>query len=77
MAIDLAYRNPKAVSNSPSTCMQRRGLTARTDHRDYRREHVHVSPTAHPNRDALARPVLLPLPPKVGIVSQGKKKTGV
>ena len=41
------------------------------DYRAHYREHIHVPPTAHSDRDALTGPILLPLPPKVGILSQG------
>src|SRR6267142_1873995 len=41
------------------------------DHRPHYREHIHVPPAAHSDRHAFAGPILLPLPPKVGILSQG------
>jgi hypothetical protein len=41
------------------------------DHRAHYRKHIHVPPAAYSDRDALVGPILLPLSPKVGILSQG------
>ena len=70
VAIDLAYRNPQAVSRMP-LCTPPPADHHNADHCTHRREHFHVPPAAHSVRDALARPVLLPLPPKMGVLSQG------
>lgn len=46
--------------------------TTHIDLRAHHREHVHVPPAAHPDCDALVRPILIPLSSEVGILSQGK-----
>jgi hypothetical protein len=45
------------------------------DHCSRYRKHIHVPPAAHSERNALAGPILLPLPPKVGILSQGNARS--
>jgi hypothetical protein len=72
---------PKGRKQKPSRYSLNRHVAQRltvvtTTHRDHcarHREHIHVSPAAHPNCDALAGPILIRLPTEVvGIVSQGK-----
>jgi hypothetical protein len=66
-----ACSKPHPPSSFPN---HRRDLlhATRTDNRANHRKHIHVPPAAHPIRNAMARPILLPLPPKVGVLPQGK-----
>ena len=68
------FKSCKQKHSLLHTCMQRLTVnaTTHTDHCTHHWEHVHVSPMAHPNYDALVRPILIPLLSEVGIILQSK-----
>jgi hypothetical protein len=76
VAIDFAYRNPKLLSLSPLTNLYRHVVQRLTVATNYNHTEitalVHVLSAAHPDSNALARPILIPLPSEAGIISQGK-----